>query len=862
MKKILKIIIYAILIFCVCLYVGVVFVIPQLVNNNITINKLQSLIYNKTGLETNIKGLNLKISPKLTVVLDVNSLDAQKDNVLVADIKNVSLKYKLFKKHLTLISADNIYVDGDILNQLKKAEKKEKNKKIKFKQPTEIHIKEIIYKSDNISAFIKDIDAQENILHLNADIKAPFLKENLKLGYSGSLQLADNKFKANQFEIKLGNSNLYIDGYYTDKKDFDLDINGEKLPASEIMPILLHLQKSKDPSKKFIENFKNFKGTADVNLKFNKNGIWGTCTTNNLGANAVWFNIPLFFQEAVFNFRGQTVDSIAEGILGKEKVIHTLNITDLLTPQKKEVVGTMETTLTKKFDYVPHLTVLNTVNFNLVYKIKNRKPDVYYNIDIPANSDLIYKAFYLGLREHVRKIYANTFKDNNDLYLKEYKYSYFDSGKENIILSGEGLFMKNVDKLNPDKFIPQYLSVHTNGYAPISVTGSFGEKVRGGEFKGDLKYDFKNNQVLGTFDIEKARHQAFLIEQAHIISKNGIFNITSNGFFKGEKYSAELSLKNNIYGETLVYNMKMFLDKLVFEMTSDTHKKNKKIDSKELSEQIKNAGITINNWEIIVNEIKRDKFVLQNVNLLGSMKNNIFDFKMNDLKFADGVINAKGIYDFTRNTSKMTFAANNINSNKVAEMTLNLKDQIEGIANAKVELDGKDMFRFLDAHCIFEVKEGFMPGLADKEFSIKKSKYKISEITNVDLKQKELMKDDIKGTFDVHNTELKNINITTWHKLSAMYLEGNYEMEKQYADLQLFWHYSKEAPKGAKVFGIPFSLILKVVFRPEHTKEIYQKELSKIPEIISDENHSKYYRIHLKGDINNNKVHLTLKEVK
>ena len=91
-------------------------------------------------------------------------------------------------------------------------------------------------------------------------------------------------------------------------------------------------------------------------------------------------NIPLYFREAVFNFKGQKVDSTAVGILGKEKVIHTLKITDLLTPQKKLVIGEMDTTLTPKFSFVPNLTVLNSVNVNLVYKIKNRKPDVYYNI--------------------------------------------------------------------------------------------------------------------------------------------------------------------------------------------------------------------------------------------------------------------------------------------------------------------------------------------------------------------------------------------------------------------------------------------------------------------------------------------------
>ena len=105
---------------------------------------------------------------------------------------------------------------------------------------------------------------------------------------------------------------------------------------------------------------------------------------------------------------------------------------------------------------------------------------------------------------------------------------------------------------------------------------------------------------------------------------------------------------------------------------------------------------------------------------------------MQDLNFADGVIRAKGIYDFTQNRSNMTFVAQNINSNKAAEMTLNLQDQIEGIANAKVELSAKDMFRFIDAHCVFGVKEGFLPKLGDTEFTLKNSKYKLSQITNID----------------------------------------------------------------------------------------------------------------------------------
>jgi len=863
MKKIFKITFAVLLLLTIGLYLGIVCILPSIINAEPLINKLQSLINDKTGIETNITGLNLKISPKFNIVLKVDNIEAKNKSVSVADIKNLYLSYQLLQKRLTLVSADNIIIDGNILKQFKKERKKENKHKFELNNIPEVHIQKFVFKSNEANISVENIDAGNNLIKLKAIINTPFLKETLKLGDSGSLQVIENKLKANKFKISLGSSQLYLDGTLVDEnKTRDLDIIGDKLPLSEIMPILLHFQKSKDPSKKFIENFKNFKGTVNVNLKLNKDGIWGTCVGNNLSANAVWFNIPLYFKEAVFNFKGETVDSAAEGTLASEKVIHTLNITDLLNPQKKLVIGEMKTTLTKKFNSIPNLMVLNFVDFDLVYKIKNKKPDVYYNINIPEKSDLIYNSFYLGLRDYKRKIYANTLKDNNDLRLREYKYSYSDYKKENIIITGDGLFMKNIDKNNPDKFIPQYLTIRTNGYAPTSVIGSFGEKVKGGEFKGDLKYDFKNNQVLGTFDVIKARHKAFHINQAHVVSKDGVFNITSNGFFKEEKYSAELKLKNNIYGETLIYDMKLFLDKLILETKPNKNKKNKKIDSKKISKKVKDIAITINNWEIAINEIKRDKFILKNVKLIGSMKNNIFNFKMNDLNFADGTIKADGIYDFTQNTSKMVFVAENINSNKVAQMTLNLKDQIEGIASAKVNLSAKDMFRFLDVHCMFEVKEGFLPKLGDAEFAIKNSKYKLSQITNLDLSQKDLLQDDIKGVFDVHNTELKNIKITTWHKLSAMYLEGNYEIEKQLADLHLFWHYSKEAPKGVRVFGIPLSLILKVVFRPENSKELYKSKLQQIPKIDDNDKNSNYYRIQLKGDINNNKINLILKEIR
>ena len=97
MKKIITITFSVLLLFLISIYFCVVCVLPSIVNSKITINKLQSLIHNKTGIETTITGLNLKISPALAVALNIDSIDAKNNNISVANIKNFSLKYVLYR---------------------------------------------------------------------------------------------------------------------------------------------------------------------------------------------------------------------------------------------------------------------------------------------------------------------------------------------------------------------------------------------------------------------------------------------------------------------------------------------------------------------------------------------------------------------------------------------------------------------------------------------------------------------------------------------------------------------------------------------------------------------------------------------
>nr|MCR5266628.1 hypothetical protein [Cyanobacteria bacterium RUI128] len=319
MKKIFKIALGLLLLTVIGLYLGIVLLLPQLVNSKSVQMELSHFANKKSGVETTITGLNLKVSPALTFALKVDRINAKNNNVPVADINNLSLKYKLLQKRLALVSANNIFIDGDYFKGVNKKNKHKSRGNFEPKNLPEIHISNLVYKSDEANVNVNNIDTQNGVIQLRIAIDTPFLKEGVNIGDSGSLQVVDNKLKANKFEVTLGNSHLYLDGVLVDKNEPpEFYINGKKLPASELMATILHIQKLKEHERKFIENFRNFKGTADVNLKINKDGIWGTCTANNLGAEA-WFDIPLYFKEAVFYFKGQRVDSTAVGTLGKEK---------------------------------------------------------------------------------------------------------------------------------------------------------------------------------------------------------------------------------------------------------------------------------------------------------------------------------------------------------------------------------------------------------------------------------------------------------------------------------------------------------------------------------------------------------------
>ena len=130
----------------------------------------------------------------------------------------------------------------------------------------------------------------------------------------------------------------------------------------------------------------------------------------------------------------------------------------------------------------------------------------------------------------------------------------------------------------------------------------------------------------------------------------------------------------------------------------------------------------------------------------------------------------------------------------------------------------------------------------------------MADLINVDFTKKKAFESDIKGSFYMDNSTLKDIHLTSRQKYLSLFITGEYEIRRQHAKMRLFGKYNKEAPKGVKILFVPLNLILKVVFRPENSMNIYRNELKQIPPIETEKANEKYFRVKLEGNLNKDNV--------
>ena len=872
-KFILKIFLFSFLTI-VFLYSIFLFVLPRVLSSKFFVNKINVVISNTTGINVKSDKFDIVSHPNLDFDLKFNELKVYVKNTEVLKLKNGYLKYDIKKLSFEKIGIDYLYIDEKTIRKVfnKNSSTKTFNFNLDKVPITNIKKAEIWIDNDGVNSIFISLSDINLVKKQNAifctfegEIISDLFRNLINIGKQGYIYIKDNSVYAKNIQILIGISRLYLDGKIIDSgMDNDFSIQGEDIPICDIKTSLLYFQKLKDSSKKFIENFYDFSGYMDVNLHVKDKGIYGKCIAKKLGAKTVLFDVPIFFKKVDFIFDKDSLQAAEEGILGGEKVYTSFKLSNI-AKKNQEVVGNVYANLTNKSvsKYVPYLSLQGVAATSVDYSVKNKKINVNYLLKLKKDSDLYYKNAYLGLVDKNRRLFVKTLKEKNTLKILHYDYSLQEGSNVSNIILGDGLFVKRNGHL-----VPSYLTCKTNGFAPVSVTGSFGRYINGGYFNGDLKYDFEKDILTGIFTLKDSLYKDFYIEKANVIAESDKMRIISKGEYLNSVFEANLEAENNFINKIHVYNMELFLDKYIFKSGYKQGNINKNYSSIKIPTPPEKLDLDIDNWIIKLNKIKRKKLEINNIVIEGSLKDNIFSFAIPKINFAKGIINANGIYNVKEKTSDVIFTAKNIDSNTVADVIFDLPNQIEGIANATLHAETKDSFDKVKAYATFSLKEGYLPKIGSTEFIIRKSKkfprplkFKLSDVIKIDMKNMKALSSNLEGSFCFDNESIYNAKITSSQKYLSLLVEGEYNFDFQKANLRLFGKYNNREMGKVKILFIPLPWIFKFVFKPENTMNQYRNKLKEVPPIVAKPNEKSAFRVKMNGNLNKNDVKVELKSI-
>ncbi|MBQ8475997.1 hypothetical protein IJ531_02940 [bacterium] len=736
------------------------------------------------------------------------------------DYKN--LDFKVTKRLKLVLNADYILFDMSEHKQSKK----------KSNRPLNL-------------SYIKSLDIKNADIIINS-------KNSFKLS---NIKAIPDKNKT-KITLYLNNNLITLNGQFSANPDFT--IVADNLSADEIQKIFLSYMKSKKPDKNFIENFYDFEGLIDINLRIKNKDLEGFVDLKDFGAKFRIFNLPLYFKNARFEFMKDKITSNAKGSFCNNEAISIFEASDIFSNKrivKGSIISSAQSNISK---YIPNSNVNGKAELEVNYLIQNQTPVVEYIAHLNKGSSIKYNNYSIGLTDENRKVYAKTTKKGDNLKIDNFNYSLINSNKE--ILSGEGLLSR---KNSLSKFNLEYISLKTNDYAPVDIIGSLADFIQGGEFKGELRFDNTLKILTGNFYLRETKYKDFYIKNASITADNENIKITAAGEYERSPFRASIDAVNHYRDLITINDLNMYLGQYKIKRTY----KKSKTNNIKLKNAVKKLDFNIKQARIKLDKLCFRDIVLENLELIGSMKDDLIEFSMPEIRFAQGSLGAAGLYDVQYNSSFIDFYAEQINSNSASCMIFGLKDQFKGLANATMHLRTYDKLSDINAQSAFYIKDGSLTKLGSSEFIINKNqkpiRFKLADIINIDIKKMEALKSDIQGYFDIKNEKVENVEIYNENKFLSLYLEGKYNVKSQNADMILWGRYNKDAQRGIRVLFIPLSWITKFVFKNENTKAQYQKEISKSPPVEGKASQEEIVNVSASGIINDSKnLKINLRAIK
>ncbi len=835
-------------------YFSAIVLLPQVFNIEYIRNYVISKLEEKTGVDIEADNPKFLLSYNLKIHFSADEFSAKKDGVEFIKVENLSFSSFPFD-----FSKGTLFVDKIYFKRIN--EKTDKKRSVDFlpvvlKFPqAEIKYAELKLgeNEDIIAQNISFSGENERKLSLDLTCKLKNIPYQANIKKDSLISVKKNEIKTDNLSVYFGNSKLDLNGVLYSKKGADIIIEGSDVPFSLLEKFFVSIYRFKKNKKCFIENFQDFNGKTDINLRYNNEGFFGTVVVKNLYARAFSFLIPMEFKNVIFNFDNKDVLMTSKGKVNGEDAIWNFYLTGLLT-NKLEVSGSLKTFATNELakNCIKNLKIKNKIGLNVEYLTKDGTTNVIYTAMLPHGADISYFTTALGLIDKERVFELTTSKNGDIMDILDYSYSVLSStGKEEIIF-GDG----KIKKIG-GKFRPEILSLKTMKDAPVSLLGFLDDRLDGGYFNGDFIYNFFTKELSGSVILQETGFKGFKIDNAAVFGNGKKLSILSDGTYKNEPFTCEIELSNSIARKLFIENLSLTLKSFIYVHSNN---KNKGFSLDKIEEIKTGRIINAKNIDLHLGTFKKGNILIQNINLKGKVVNNLLDFTMSDVDFAKGKLSATGKVDFDKKKIDAYFYAQNIDSNIAAYQVFNLKEQFAGSASAFLHAKLNGTFDSVEGNGGFSIKGGALPKLGNTEFVIKKTKKKkpykfsLSDIVKIDKSVDIDQKSDIQGLFDFTDDKIYNAQIFLDNKILSLLFEGDFNVKSEKVNLYVSGNYDDDTARKITIFHIPLYWLTKAAAKTHDVATICLRKLKRT-EIQNDAQSEKWrFKIKLKGNINNPKT--------
>ncbi len=502
-----------------------------------------------------------------------------------------------------------------------------------------------------------------------------------------------------------------------------------------------------------------------------------------------------------------------------------------------------------------------------------------YMIDIaakiPKNSDISFSGANIGDIEYNRELQSKISVEKDTANIQNLKLLKYIKNQNNKTIPLTLLKINGQLRQAGEDFLYKNFKISTSTPMNVRTLNMIFKKsiLKQGNFECaiNLQGNVKNPKVTGMMKLQDLDIPLYDTKVNSIYVDINDKYINGSALAKSKESDVDLTFKaqNKLTPPFNIEKLNIKSNKLnISDLINSLEPQNSKTDITLKNEAVfKTDDLIIKDGEFLVSDVTYNKIQSKNLQAFFNFKDDIFE--LSDLSFdiAQGVISGKGRYDLNKNTLKLDAKMKDCSSGILANLFLNLDGQIFGRMNGSLSLSAKglntpDNIKNIKSNVEFEINNGKMPKLGSLEYLLRAGNLikngllglSLNNLIQVLTPYKTGEFEEISGKFTLGGGEVRDLEIISKGKNLSMYLDGNYDILKNFADIKI---YGKLSQSVSNVLGNIGNASIKQVIdalspnknAKNQNSELIEK-IEKIPSVEGQNSDVKYFKVKVLGDIN------------